>query len=72
MRCFFPHPFIFSACDRHILIYGLTSTKIMSLPDINDNVLFVPEIYLDQKKNPREKHQIELLVKQSYLIKISH
>lgn len=71
MHCLFPHPFIFSAFDRHILIYRLTSTKIMSLPDINDNIPLLLEIYLD-KKNPHEKHQIELLAKQSYLIKISH
>lgn len=71
MHCFSPHPLIFSACDRHILIYGLTSTKIMSLSDINDNIPFLLEIYLDPKKNPHEKHQIELLAKQSYLIEIS-
>lgn len=72
MHCFFPHPFIFSAYDRCILICGLTSTKIMSLSDINDNIPLLLEIYLDKKKkNPHEKHQIELLAKQSYLIKIS-
>lgn len=44
----------------------------MSLSDINDNIPLLLEIYLDKKKkNPHEKHQIELLAKQSYLIKIS-
>lgn len=43
----------------------------MSLSDINDNISFLLEIYLDPQKNPHEKHQIELLAKQSYLIKIS-
>lgn len=71
MHCFSPHLFIFSACDRHILIYGLTSTKIMSQSDMNNNTPFLLEIYLDPKKNPHEKHRIELLAKQSYLIKIS-
>ena len=71
MHCFSPHPFVFSACDRRLLIYGLKSRKIMSLSDINDNISFLLEIYLDPQKNPHEKHQIELLAKQSYLIKIS-
>lgn len=41
--------------------------KIMSFPDINENI----PLLLDKKKNPHEKHQIELLAKQSYLNKMS-
>lgn len=69
-HCFFSHPFIFSAFDRHSLIYGLTSMKIMSLSDINENIPLLLEIYLDPKTS-HEKHQIELLAKQDDIIKTS-
>lgn len=41
----------FSAYYRfYKLVYGLTSTKTTSLPDINDNIPLVLEIHLGQKK----------------------
>ena len=44
----------------------------MSIPDTNDNIPLLLEMYLHTKKIPHEKHQIEVLAKQSNLIKISY